>query len=220
MPGCDHLLGIREKWGKYDVVTESCQQQKRGLALVTSDCFQARFSIAKLIIWISAAGLMVGMGVWMLLVSWDAGNLILAGLIALATSFFGAMALSLMVCLADRRIQLQIDAQGMFIRAHSDAVIDLRSLTGAQRHSRRVCFSLKKPEKYPIERLWRKFMYRINGAAAFGFFGHVWVWPSLYDCSSVDVLNAIHDYRQPTDYELEMRALGSSARSDVVPSRL
>lgn len=207
-------------WEKYDVVTGPCQQQKRGLALVNSDCFQARFSITRLIIWISATGSMVGIGVWMMLVGWDGGNLMLVGLIALATSFFGGMVLSLMVCLADRRTQLQIDAQGMFIRAHSDAVIDLRSLTGARRHGRRVCFSLKKPEKYPIERLWRQFLYKINGAAAFGFFGHVWVWPSLYDCSSVDVLNAIHDYRQPTDHELEMRALGSSARSDIVPRRL
>lgn len=177
---------------------------------------EARYSVVKLSAWLLLAAMLAGLSLYLMFVL-GPGWLVL---LAAGVLFFGFASLGFLRCLIDRRVQLRIDAQGMMARAHSDATIPLRSLSGVDRRSNRLIFGLTKPAKYPVASRWRRFLLRINGAEAAGYFGDLWIWTAMLDRSQREILNAIHDCREPTAFEREMRAMGAAAKTDIVPFRL
>lgn len=130
----------------------------------------------------------------------------LIGLFGLIGSlFFGGIAAVHTMRLFDRRPQVVIHAGSIYVRSHGDARIPLRSVKGIRTDSLgQIGFTLYKPSKYPIETRHRRFIYRINGSAARGFFGDVWVRTNVLDCSQDALLNAIAEHRPQTAFEKQL----------------
>lgn len=144
----------------------------------------------------------------------------MAMVLAIGTAIFLIPFALLFAKLFDGREQVRIDQGGLMVRAHSLRPIPLRSLSGLAQRGGRVVFGLTKPEKHPIETALRRIIWKANGAQASAYFGNVWIWTTMLDCSYIDIQNAIHTFRPVTDYEQKLREKGASARSDIAPRRL
>ena len=182
--------------------------------------FEARYSLPKLGRWMVVSGGCLGVSAYMVGIAHEAGSPSMLTVTLLGVAFFGFACLAFLRCAVDRRVQVKIYPAGLFVRAHSKKVIPLRSLSGVVDKGSRVIFGLTKPGKFPIQSRWRRFLFRINSTEAGAYFGNVWIWTTLLDCRPRDILNAVHDFRVPTAFELELRALGAAAKTDIVPVRL
>lgn len=168
--------------------------------------FVARYSIPKLLGWIVMVAPFAAFSAVMLIGGVRGDHPFEAILGTLGLMFFGGALLGLLCSLIDRRVQLRIDGDGLLLRAHSSQPIKLRSIRKAGLDSGRIMLFLHKPAKYPIEGRVRRFIYRINGSAARGFFGDAWIWTSHYDCSKDQIFAAINAHIVPTRFEQELAA--------------
>lgn len=129
----------------------------------------------------------------------------LAGTIGLL--FFGLIAVVQAIRLFDRREQVVVNAKGLFVRAHGEKVIGLRSIKGLHRDAGRLSITLHKPSKYPIERWHRRLIWRTNGSGAREFFGDVWIWTNQLDRSCPAILEAVLAHRPRTEFERELEEI-------------
>lgn len=185
-----------------------------------AEALSARYSLPTLIGYLIVLGGMAALAVSFALTAGDGVSSAARAIILIAGSFFALASLGFLRCLTDRRVQVRIDAAGLMVRGHSDAIIPLRSLSGIADRGNRMIFGLTKPDRFPIKGRWRRFILRINGSNGGAYFGNVWIWTTLLDCRPRDILNAVHDFRPPTAFELDLRALGAAAKTDIVPVRL
>lgn len=175
--------------------------------------FVARYSIPMLLLWaIPSAGmaaLCFPIAIGGLASGTVAGFVLgLAGTVGLA--FFGLIGAVQLLRLFDRRAQVIVDKRGLFVRSHGEKVIGLRSIKGVHPDMGRLSLTLHKPAKYPIERPHRRFIYRINGSAARGFFGDVWIWSNLLDQPRDAFVAALAAHRPKTDFERQLDALSAA----------
>lgn len=178
--------------------------------------FEARYSVPKLLVWI------IGPGVFaapcLLLVPGLSGSAgpggVLIGLFGLIGSlFFGGIAAMHALRLFDRRPQVVIHDRSIYVRSHGDMRIPLRSVKSIRTDSLgQISMTLHKPAKYPIETRHRRFIYRINGSAARGFFGDVWVRTSVLDCSQDALLGAMAAHRPKTEFEKQLEERIAASR--------
>ena len=169
--------------------------------------FVARFSIPKLLAWAIPSAGMAG-----LCFPFAAGGLAsgtVAGLVlgmagAAGLLFFGLIAAVQTLRLFDRRDQVVIDAGGLFVRSHGAGRIGLRSIRSMKQDVGRLSLFLYKPAKHPIATRHRRFIYRINGSAARGFFGDVWIWSNVLDQPLGAFVEAIAAHRPQTDFEKQL----------------
>jgi hypothetical protein len=167
----------------------------------------ARYSVPKLLGWAVLSGAMAALCAPFAiggLASGAAAALLLGLAGAIGLLFFGLIAVTQTLRLFDRRPQVIVDEHGLYVRAHGEKVIGLRSIKGQHRDAGRLSLTLYKPAKYPIERWHRRFIYRINGSAAREFFGDVWVWTNQIDRSQFAIMDAILAHRPQTDFEREL----------------
>lgn len=163
--------------------------------------FVARYSIFKLLGWslaafaMAAACLAVGLGA---LGDPGAVPTVVGGFGAV---FFGGIGAVHAVRLFDRREQVVIDQRGIFVRAHGAKRIGLRSVRGIHADQGRLSLTLHTPAKYPIESRHRQLIYRMNGGAARGFFGDVWIWTNVLDQPPSAFTAAIAAHRPMTAFE-------------------
>lgn len=182
------------------------------VAQASASPFESRYSVIKLMGWALLAAPLVAGSAWMLSRAMGQGNTG-AGLIGvLGLAFFGSAMLGFLARAADRRVQLRIDAEGFYLRPHSDRTIPLRSIRKVELATGMVRAFLHKPSKYPVEGRFRRFIYRLNGASARNYFGDAWVWTAHYDCTWEDILSAMNTHRVPTDFERELAARSESAQ--------
>jgi hypothetical protein len=169
--------------------------------------FAARYSRLKLIGWTGASGSMAALALTI-----AGGNSGMIGLVlgALGVIFFGGIAAVHAVRLFDRRAQVIIDSDGLYVRSHGEKRIPLRSIKGLHTDLGRVGLTLHKPGKYPIETRHRRFIYRINGSAAREFFGDVWIWSNQLDQPRDVFLKAIAAHRPKTDFQRKLDALSAA----------
>ncbi|WP_299195979.1 hypothetical protein [uncultured Erythrobacter sp.] len=180
---------------------------------------EARYSLIKLLGWMGLLVPILAISGYWLLEAAQAGMSLNFAAALIACLLIAGIFASFLRLMFDRRVQLRIDQAGIYVRSHHTSAIPLRSLVGIHETSGRIIFGIVKPERFPIQSQWRRFLIRINSQSARQYFGDLWIWTSLLDCTANDVYNAIHDFRVPTDFEMEMRARGASARSDLVPHR-
>lgn len=151
--------------------------------------------------WIGASAAMTCL---CLTVSWgvfgDTGPLV-AVVGVVGAMFFGIVALVFAPRLFDRREQVVINADGLFVRSHGANLIGLRSIEKMKIDAGKLSLYLFKPSKYPIESWHRRLMYRINGSQARAFYGDVWLWSSYLDHPPSAFVNAIWSHRPMTDHE-------------------
>jgi len=171
------------------------------------DAFVARFSVPKLLAWAALSGGMATLcapfAIGGFASSAAIGPLLgLAGIIGLF--FFGAIAVVFAIRLFDRRAQVVVSTKGLYVRAHGEKVIGLRSIKGMKRDAGRLSLFLHKPAKHPIESRHRRFIYRINGSAAREFFGDVWIWSNQLDKPLGAFVEAIAAHRPQTDFERQL----------------
>lgn len=167
--------------------------------------FVARYSVPKLLVWIIGPGGMALLGWVFAAPALRGGNLIVAAACVLGVLFFGGIAAVHTRRLFDRRPQVMIDASGLYVRSHGETRIVLRSIKSVHADSMgQISMTLYKPAKYPIETRHRRFLYRINGSAARGFFGDVWVRTSVLDCSQGALLGAMAAHRPMTEFERQL----------------
>jgi len=172
--------------------------------------FAARYSVPKLLAWAILSG-----GMAALCFPFAVGGLtsgIAVGLVlglagTIGVLFFGLIALVHAFRLFDRREQVVVNAKGLFVRAHGEKVIGLRSIKGLHRDAGRLGVTLHKPSKYPIERRHRQLIWRINGSGARAFFGDVWIWSNQLDQSSSAILEAVLAHRPKTEFERELEEI-------------
>ncbi len=127
-------------------------------------------------------------------------------------TFFGGLSMLMFGWIAavhvrrifDRRAQVVIDATGLYVRAHGETRIALRSIKGMAQDMGRLSLTLHKPAKYPIETLHRRLIYRLNGPLAKGFFGDVWIWTNQLDKPLGAFVDAIRAHRPLTDFEKQL----------------
>jgi hypothetical protein len=169
--------------------------------------FVARFSIPKLVVWAALSGGMAGLSLMMASATSDTFGLVIGGI---GVAFFGSIAAVHVARLFDRRPQVMIDGNGLYVRSHGDTRIPLRSIKGLHTDMGRLSLGLYKPAKYPIERWHRRLIYRINGSAARGFFGDVWIWSNQLDHPRDAFLEAIAAHRPKTDFERQLDALSAA----------
>ena len=115
--------------------------------------------------------------------------------------FFGLIAAVQTLRLFDRRAQVVIDADGLYVRSHGAGRIGLRSIRAMKQDVGRLSLYLHKPAKHPIETRHRRFIYRINGRAAGEFFGDVWIWSNQLDKPVAAFVDAIAAHRPQTAAE-------------------
>lgn len=167
----------------------------------TPEPLVARYSIPKLFSWIGASGAMAGLCLAVSLgVFGDTGPLIAAVGFGGAL-FFGLIAVVFAKRLFDRREQVVISADGLFVRAHGAKLVGLRSIDRMKIDTGKLSFYLFKPSKYPIESWHRRWMYRVNGSEARAFYGDVWLWSSYLDQPLSAFPDAIRSHRPMTDHE-------------------
>jgi hypothetical protein len=168
--------------------------------------FEARYSVVKMAGWLLlTTPLLVGA----LGMAWGglmAGHALTALIGILGTAFFGMAALGVLRCLIDRRVQLRVDAKGLYLRPHSDKVIPLRSIRGFTVATGMLKLRFYKPSKFPIESRWRRFVYRINGSFAPEYFGNAWIWTWHFDCNWKQINDAINAHVVPTAFEQDLAA--------------
>lgn len=178
--------------------------------------FAARFSVPKLIVWIAGSGMFAAP--CLLLVPGLSGSAgpggVLIGLFGLIGSlFFGGIAAMHLLRLFDRRPQVVIHDRSIYVRSHGDMRIPLRSVKSIRTDSLgQISLTLHKPSKYPIATRHRRFIYRINGSAARGFFGDVWVRTSVLGCSQGALLDAMAEHRPLTDFEKQLEERIAAAK--------
>ena len=125
----------------------------------TPEPLVARYSIPKLLAWIGASGAMAGLYLAVSVgIFGDSGPLIAAVGFGGAL-FFGLIAVVFAVRLVDRREQVVISADGLFVRAHGPKPIGLRSIDSMKLDTGRLSFYLFKPSKYPIASLHRRLFW-------------------------------------------------------------
>lgn len=163
---------------------------------------EARYSLPKLAGWMLLAAPLAAASAVML----TGGGTVAAILGGLGLLFFGGAIAAFLRCMMDRRVQLRIDGGGLLLRPHSTKVIPLRSVKRVGTDRGLIRLLLHKPSKYPIEGRVRRLIYRMNGSAARGFFGDVWIWSSHYDCSKQQVFSAINAHIVPTALERDLAA--------------
>lgn len=174
--------------------------------------FVARYSLPKLAGWAAASGLMAGLGLAMALGNTGAGGVLLG---AVGMLFFGGIAAVHVVRLFDRRAQVIIDSNGLYVRSHGEKRIALRSIRTMRtdmmsRSMTRLSIFLFKPAKHPIETRHRRFIYRINGSGARAFFGDVWIWATHLDQPIDAIIDAIGAHRPMTEFEKQLESLSAA----------
>lgn len=130
--------------------------------------------------------------------------------------FFGGIAAILALRLFDRRPQVIIDAEGLYVRSHGEKRIALRAIETMRTDQlspdmAKLAIFLFKPAKYPIETRHRRFIWRLNGGGAREFFGDVWIWTTHLDQPTGAVIRAIWAHRPSTEFERRMWALEDRA---------
>lgn len=175
----------------------------------------ARFSIPKLMVWAALSGAMGAAGLFMAVRGGDAFTLLVGGAGVL---FFGGIAAILALRLFDRRAQVIIDSEGLYVRSHGEKRIPLRAIRtmrtdGHSRNMIKLAIFLYKPAKYPIETRHRRFIWRINGSGARDFFGDVWIWTTHLDQPVDAVIRAIWAHRPATEFEKQLWALEDGAQA-------
>ena len=168
--------------------------------------FETRYSIPKLLGWLLLAAPFATFSAVLLAGGLRDTSLFVAILGAVGLLFFGGAVLGLLSRMADRRVQLRIDDQGLLLRAHSARPIPLRSIRRIGTDSGRIMLFLYKPAKHPIEGRLRRFIYRINGSQARPFFGDAWIWTWHLGCSKQQVFAAIDAHIEPTQFERDLAA--------------
>lgn len=184
----------------------------------------ARYSVVKLLGWIAASGAMAAMSFACASGSFGIGGIFALALGGIGTLFFGGIAVVLALRLFDRREQVIIDERGVFVRAHGDKRIGLRSIKRMHADRGRLSLYLFKPSKYPITRWHRRLIYRINGSAARDFFGDVWIWSPYLDHPLDAFPEAIWTHRPMTDFEKEIATIvagwdNGAGSGDEVPAQ-
>ncbi len=179
------------------------------------DILVVRYSVPKLLGWAILSGAMAAACAPFAIGGFASGATIapllgLAGIVGLA--FFGLIAVVHTLRLFDRREQVVVSAKGLYVRAHGETVIGLRSIKGLHRDAGRLGVTLYKPSKYPLERRHRQWIWRINGSHARGFFGDVWIWTNQMDRTTQEIFDAILAHRPKTDFEREMEELAAAHR--------
>ncbi|UYV16349.1 STM3941 family protein [Porphyrobacter sp. ULC335] len=164
--------------------------------------FAACFSIPKLIAWVAVSGGMAVLALLFLLGGASGGQLFVLVLGGLGVLFFGGIAAVHAMRLFDRRPQVVLHDRSIYVRAHGEALIPLRSIKSVRTDGLgQISLILNKPAKYPIETRHRRFLYRLNGSAARGFFGDVWIRTNVLDCSRGALLDAMAEHRPMTEFE-------------------
>lgn len=172
--------------------------------------FVARYSIPMLLLWaIPSAGMAAVCLPFAIggLASGTVAGFVLGLAGAAGLLFFGLIGAVQMLRLFDRREQVIVDQRGIYVRSHGEKVIGLRSIKGLNSDAGRLGITLYKPSKYPIERRHRQFIWRINGSSARGFFGDVWIWTNMLDCSQAALVDAIGAHRPATAFEQDIAAI-------------
>lgn len=175
--------------------------------------FVARYSVPKLLVWVALSGGMAAAGLFMAVTGGSTFTLLTGGAGVL---FFGGIAAILAARLFDRRPQVIIDAKGLYVRSHGEKRIALRSIETMRTDQlspdmTKLAIFLFKPAKYPIETRHRRFIWRLNGGGARGFFGDVWIWTTHLDQSEAAVIRAIWTHRPSTEFERRMWAQEDAA---------
>lgn len=175
--------------------------------------FVARYSVPKLLAWAAASGGMAVASLFMAI-----GNSGTFGLVigTVGVIFFGSIAAVHALRLFDRRAQVIIDSDGLYVRSHGEQRIPLRSIKTMRtdvmsKSMTRLSIFLFKPAKYPIETRHRRFIYRINGSSAREFFGDVWIWSTHLDQPVDAIIRAIWAHRPETEFEKRIAALEDAA---------
>ena len=179
------------------------------------DILVARYSVPKLLGWAILSGAMAAACAPFAIGGFASEATIapllgLAGIIGLA--FFGLIAVVHALRLFDRREQVVVCAKGLYVRAHGEKVIGLRSIKGLHRDAGRLGVTLWKPSKYPLERRHRQWIWRVNGSHAREFFGDVWIWTNQMDRTTQEIFDSILAHRPKTDFEREMEELAAAHR--------
>lgn len=180
------------------------------MARGAAEAFVARYSVPKLLGWCAASGAMAGLCLPLvpgLLGSAGLLELLIGAVGAVGVLFFGGIAAVHAARLFNRSEQVIIDSRGVFVRAHSDAWIAVRSIRSLHQDLGRLSLTLHKPDKYPIKTRHRRLIYRLNGSAARGFFGDVWIWANMLDQPTEAFIAAIQAHRPMTAFEQQMAAL-------------
>lgn len=176
---------------------------------ISDAAFEARYSVLRLTPLFVASLAMAILGAW--LVSSSGGLLVTLAGIAAAV-FFGLVACVYAACLMDRRVQIRIDAGGMMVRSHSEALVKLRSIKRMHPTRGGIAVELFKPSMYPCTRSPRRWLIAINNKVEAGAMGDVWLSMGLFDANSADLFAAIDRFRTPTDFEQELELRLSAAR--------
>lgn len=177
------------------------------------ETFVARYSVSKLLGWVALSGGMAAAGLFMAVTGGSTFALLAGGTGVL---FFGGIAAILALRLFDRRPQVIIDAEGLYVRSHGEKRIALRAIETMRTDQlspdmAKLAIFLFKPAKYPIETRHRRFIWRLNGGGAREFFGDVWIWTTHLDQPTGAVIRAIWDHRPSTEFERRMWALEDRA---------
>jgi hypothetical protein len=177
------------------------------------EAFVARYSISRLLRWVALSGGMTAASVFMLVRG--------SGLIAVVAggagaAMFGAIAGLVAIRLFDRRAQVIIDGTGLYVRSHSAKRIGLRAIKTMRtdvmsKDMTKLAIFLSKPANHPIETRHRRFIWRINGSGARGFFGDVWIWTTHLDQPVDAIIRAIWAHRPATPSEKKVWALEDAA---------
>lgn len=168
------------------------------------EAFVARYSVPKQC---GRAALSGGMATLGLVLAGERSGSVDAALVAgfvLSALMFGIIAAVHLRRVFDRREQVVIDARGLYVRAHGETRIELRSIKGIAQDMGRLSLTLHKPSKYPIETWHRRMIYRLNGPLAKGFFGDVWIWTNQLDQPPAAFLDAIRAHRGLTAFEKDI----------------
>lgn len=176
--------------------------------------FEARYSVMMLGGWVLLAVPLIAASAWLFLHGVADGGPFAIAVGAVGILFFGGIAVMHLANMFDRKVQLRIDGQGLFLRAHSDTPIPLRSIKAYHTDMGRLSLILFKPSKYPITRTARRLIYRLNGTAARGFFGDAWIWTAFYDCTLPQVLEAIDAHRPMSAFEQRLAETAGIAESE------
>lgn len=177
------------------------------------ETFVARYSVSKLLGWVALSGGMAAAGLFMAVAGGSTFALLAGGTGVL---FFGGIAAILALRLFDRRPQVIIDAEGLYVRSHGEKRIALRAIVTMRTDQlspdmAKLAIFLFKPAKYPIETRHRRFIWRLNGGGAREFFGDVWIWTTHLDQPTGAVIRAIWAHRPSTEFERRMWALEDRA---------
>ena len=179
------------------------------------EAFVARYSIPRLLVWVALSG---GMGAASLFMAVRGGGAFALLVGAAGTLMFGGIAAILAARLFDRRAQVIIDSEGLYVRSHGEKRIALRSINTMRtdevsRDMTKLAIFLFRPAKYPIETRHRRFIWRINGSGVREFFGDVWIWTTHLDQPVDAVIRAIWAHRPSTEFERRMWALEDGAQA-------